>query len=83
MSFGMIMLNQNIEKKSKTMLHGYRQVDSPLKTGRIYLYISKNIKARIEIMNQTGQYRQEKNKKVMGLMTDELGEKIIKEFAGT
>ena len=51
MSFGMIMLNQNIEKKSKTRLHGYRQVDSPLKTGRIYLYISKDIKARIEIMN--------------------------------
>ena len=38
-------------KKSKTRLHGYRQVDSPLKTGRIYLYISKDIKARIEIMN--------------------------------
>ena len=35
----------------------------------------------LQIMNQTYYYLEEKNEKLIGLMKDELGEKIMKEFA--
>ena len=65
------------------MLHGYRQLYNLYKTEDIYVYIAKDV----EIMSDTLNYELErplprgKNEKVIGLMKDKLGGKIITEVA--
>ena len=66
------------------MLHGYRQFHHIIKTNNILKDIAENVEARFDTSN----YKLDralpklKNKKVIGLIKDELGEKIIMEFDG-
>ena len=66
------------------MLYGYRQFHLYIKTDDIY----KNIAEEVETRFDTPNYELErplpkgKNKKVIGLMKDELGEKIMTKFVG-
>ena len=76
-------LNKNMGKKSKIMLHVYRQLHSRHKRENIYAEISKEVEARFETSNYEFDrpLYKGKNKKVIGLMKGELGEKITEEFA--
>ena len=50
MSFGMIMLRQNMEKK-KIMLHGTYNFIFYIKTEDIYADIAKDVKKRLDTLN--------------------------------
>ena len=55
-----------------------------VKTDNIYKYITEDFETRFDTSNFEidRPLPKEKNKKVIGLMKDELGEKITKEFVG-
>ena len=55
-----------------------------VKTEDIYKHIAKMLKKdlALQILNQTDQFLEEKNKKVTGLMKGELGRQIMNKFFG-
>ena len=65
------------------MLHGYRQLYNLHKTEDIYVYIAKDVEIRSDTLN----YELErplprgKNEKVIGLMKDKSGGKIMTDVA--
>ena len=56
-----------------------------LKTNDIYIDIVKDVETRFDTLNFEidRPLSKGKNKKVIGLMKDELGEQIMKEFVGS
>ena len=67
------------------MLCRYRQFYCSRKTDGIYKDIAENVETRfdmLETMSRTDHYQKEKIKKVIGLMKDKLGGKMIKKFVG-
>ena len=63
------------------MLHGYRQLYSLHNTKYIYLVIAKDIETRFKTSNYELKRPLPRGKnKVIGLMKDELGWKIMTEF---
>ena len=64
------------------MLHGDRQLYSLHNTKYIYLVIAKDIETRFNTSNYELKrpLPRGKNKKVIGLIKDELGRKIMTEF---
>ena len=65
------------------MLHGYRQLYSLHKKEGIYSGIAKDVETRFDTSNYQldRPLRKGKNKKVIGLMKDELGGKLMTDFA--
>ena len=65
------------------MLHGYRQPYYSYKTEDVYEDIADDVEKRFHTSNYefNRPLLTEKNKKVIGLMKDELGGKIMTEFA--
>ena len=57
----------------------------PVKTNDIYIDIVKDVETRFDTLNFEidRPLSKGKNKKVIGLMKDELGEQIMKEFVGS
>ena len=74
MNFGMFMWNQTMERKYNYSFLVYT------KTEDIYVNLGKD--TILQIMNKKHHYLKEKIKKVIGLMRDELGKKIIRELPG-
>ena len=81
MNLGMIILNQDMGKNARLC---YMDTDSDeKKTIDIYVDIVKDVKARFDRLNYEleRQLLKGKNKKVIGLMKDELDRKTMKRFA--
>ena len=74
MCFGMIVRNQKNGEKAK-LVH--------IKTEHIYVDIAKDVETRSPVSSYELEtlLPRRKDKKVIGLMTDELGEKVMAEFA--
>ena len=70
--------------KSKTLLYGRRQPLVHVKTDDIYKDIVEDVETRFGTSSYevNRPLHMGKNKKVIGLIKDELGEKIIKNFVG-
>ena len=70
-----------IRRKSKTILYGYGFIVNT-KADDIYKDIAEDVEIRFETLNYEIErpLPKGKNKKLVGLMKDELGKKIIKEF---
>ena len=66
---------------SKIMLHDKDLFIAYIKTEDIYVDISKDVETRFDTLNYELDRPLPKGKKRIGLMKDELGWKIIKEFA--
>ena len=68
----------------KTFLYGYRQFHCPCKNRRYYKDVAEDVEKRFDTSNFEidGPLPLGKNKKVIGLMKDELGGQTIKEFVG-
>ena len=86
MSFGMITSNQKMEN-NKFMLIGYRQLYSlhenmDLDIKDVYSDNSKDVEIRFDTSNYELDrlLTKEKNKKVIRLIKDELGGKLMTEF---
>ena len=86
MSFGMITSNQKMEN-NKFMLIGYRQLHSlhenmDLDIKDVYSDNSKDVEIRFDTSNYELDrlLTKEKNKKVIRLIKDELGGKLMTEF---
>ena len=77
-----MVLHRNVKKKQNYVLWIQAVFIVYIKTEEIYADIAKDIEARFD----TSSYELDrpspkgKNKKVIGLMKDELGRKIMKEF---
>ena len=83
MSFGMIMRNQN---KKKNQNYVYMDTDSfivYIEAEDIYTDIAKDVEARFDTSNYelNRPLPKGKNKKVIGLVQDELRGRIMKEFS--
>ena len=77
------MENQNMVK-NKIVLHGYRQFYCIYKKSNLYKDIAEDVETRFHSLNDEldGPLAKGKNKKVIRLMKDKLGEKIMKKFVG-
>ena len=66
------------------MLHGYRQLHCSCETDYIYKDIAEDVETRFDTSNFEidRPLPKGKNKKVIGLMKNELGGQIMKEFVG-
>ena len=86
MNFGMIILNQSIKKKKKKNAElCYMDTGSfiiHMKTEDVYKDIPDDVEKRFDTSNHKVDkpLPKEMNKKVIGLMKDELGGKIITKF---
>ena len=77
------MRGTKIQRIVKIMSHRYRQLNSLIKTKGIYSDIVNFVESRLDNLNDglMGPLPKGKNKKVIVLMKDGLGQKIMKEFA--
>ena len=73
-----------IWRKSKTLLNGHRQRHCPHKTEDSYKDIAEDIETRFDTSNYEIDrlLPMGKNKKVIGLIKDELGGQIMKKLVG-
>ena len=84
MNFGMIMWNQNMVE-CKILLYGYRQTHCIYKNKR---YLQRRCRRcwnkawHFKVLELDKQLPKGKNKGVIGLMRDDLGGQIMKEFVG-
>ena len=70
--------------KIKSVLYGYRQFHCTQKKDDVYKDIAKDVETRFDTSNYEldRPLPKGKNKKVIGLMKDELGGKIMTKFVG-